>query len=107
MFEDLGAVVLGASFDPPEENRAFRDREYLPFPLLSDETRDVGAAYGVVREPGEPYAEFARRITFLVDPDGIVARVYEVADVAEHAEEVLDDLERLVDPEGEAAAGRA
>ena len=107
MFEDLGAVVLGASFDPPEENRAFRDREYLPFPLLSDETRTVGSAYGVVRDPGEPYAELARRVTFLVDPEGDVARVYEVADVAEHAEEVLDDLERLVDPDGERAAGRA
>jgi len=107
LFEDLGAVVLGASFDPPEANRVFREKEYLPFPLLSDETRAVGRSYGVVRDPGEPYAELARRVTFLIDPDGIVARVYEVADVAEHAEEVLDDLERLVDPGGEPGARRA
>ena len=92
-FADHHAVILGASFDTPAENLAFAEAQEMPFTLLSDVDRSVGTAYEVVRGPDERYAEFARRFSYLIDPDGVVRRAYDVADVAEHAAQVLRDLE--------------
>ena len=87
--------MLGASFDTVEENRQFATDQQFPFRLLSDVDRSVGRAYGVVRPAGDQYAAFARRFSFLVTPEGLIARVYEVADVKGHADDVLADLEQL------------
>lgn len=87
--------MIGASFDTPAENKAFGDEQRFGFPLLSDEDRAVGAAYGVARPSGDQYAAFPRRLSFLIDPEGVVRRVYRVSDVAAHAGEVLDDIAAL------------
>ena len=58
----------------------------------------MGSAYGVVRPERDQYAAFARRLSFLIDPGGVIARVYDVADVKAHADEVLADLGRLQGP---------
>jgi thioredoxin-dependent peroxiredoxin len=94
-FEDLDAVILGASFDTPAENRAFAEAQRFPFRLLSDVDRAVGHAYEVVRAPGEKYAEYPMRHAYLIDPDGVIRRVYDVTDVGGHAAAVLADLEAL------------
>ena len=94
-FAAAGCVVLGASFDTVEENRHFAVDQHFPFRLLSDVDRSVGAAYDVVRTPGDQYAAFARRYSFLIGPDGLIARIYDVADVKGHADEVLADLGQL------------
>jgi thioredoxin-dependent peroxiredoxin len=88
-------VVLGASFDTVEDNRQFAADQQFPFRLLSDHERSVGRAYGVVRPAGDQYEAFARRFSFLINPDGVIARVYDVADVKGHADEVLADLQQL------------
>jgi len=88
-------VILGASFDTVEENRAFAADQGFPFRLLADVDRSVGRAYDVVRPAGDQYEAFARRFSFLIDPEGRIARIYEVADVKGHADEVLADLARL------------
>jgi peroxiredoxin Q/BCP len=88
-------VVLGASFDTIEDNRHFAAEQQFPFRLLSDHDRGVGRAYGVVRPAGDQYEAYARRYSFLINPEGVVARVYDVADVKGHADEVLADLARL------------
>ena len=88
-------MVLGASFDTVEENRRFAADQGFPFRLLSDPQRVTGRAYGVVRAEGDQYAAYALRHSFLIDPDGVIARVYDVADVNGHAAEVLADLQRL------------
>jgi thioredoxin-dependent peroxiredoxin len=62
---------------------------------LSDVDRKVGAKYEVIRDEGERYAEYARRYAYLIDPDGVIKRSYDVTDVAAHAETVLADIERL------------
>lgn len=87
--------MLGVSFDTVEENRAFAEAEGVGYQLLSDVDRSVGAAYEAARAPGEPYADFPQRISYLIDPDGRIAATYEVSDVAGHAAMVLADLERL------------
>jgi peroxiredoxin len=55
----------------------------------------VGTAYEVARSADEQYAEYPRRRSFLIDEAGVIRRVYEVTDVAAHADHVLADLEQL------------
>ena len=88
-------MVLGASFDTVEDNRRFATDQRFPFRLLSDHDRTVGRAYGVVRPAGDQYEAFARRFSFLINPEGVIARIYDVADVKGHADAVLADLAQL------------
>ena len=88
-------MILGASFDSVEDNREFADDQRFGFRLLSDADASVGRAYGVARPAGDQYASFARRFSYLVSPEGLIARVYDVADVKRHADDVLADLDRL------------
>lgn len=91
-FDEAGCVVLGISYDTPEENRAFRQQFEFPFRLLSDTDRSVGAQYGAARDAGEPYADYPKRVSYLIDPEGTIVRSYEVTDPGGHAAEVLTDL---------------
>jgi thioredoxin-dependent peroxiredoxin len=84
--------VFGASFDTTEDNKAFRDAQGFTYPLLSDVDRSVGAAYQVVREPDHKFANFPERHSYLIDPKGVIVASYDVADVAEHAADVLRTL---------------
>ncbi len=86
--------MLGISFDAPEANRAFRDKFEFPFRLLSDWDEQVGVAYEA-RDPGTDKLSFARRISYLIDPEGVIARSYEVGDIPAHAGQVLADLAEL------------
>ena len=95
-FTDLGAVILGASFDTPAENKAFASAQDFPFALLSDEGRVVGRAYEVTRDDDDQYTAFPKRLSFLIDPHGVIRKVYAVTDVAGHAAAVLRDLHALV-----------
>lgn len=92
-------TVIGMSFDSPTENRAFARAQHFPFHLLSDGDHAVGQAYGVVRPAADQYRNFPRRISYLIDPDGVIRAVYDIADVAGHASEVLRDLAELQAPE--------
>ena len=94
-FDALGAVILGASFDTTAENLAFSDAQEFPFRLLSDTDRAVGRAYEVTRSAGEQYAQYPRRYSYLIDPEGVIRRSYDVVDVAGHAAVVLADISVL------------
>lgn len=98
---ELGANVLGVSFDTQEENVRFAAQEGLDFPLLSDLDKQVGTAYRVVRNPDEPFADAPRRITYLIDPGGVIRRSYLVTDVATHPEQMLADLRELTGRTGQ------
>ncbi len=97
-FGQLGATILGASFDTVAENLAFAEAQDFPFRLLSDVDRLVGAAYEVTRDPDDKYAAFPRRLSYLIAPSGLIHRAYDVTDVAGHADAVLADLERATEP---------
>jgi thioredoxin-dependent peroxiredoxin len=94
-FREAGVEVLGVSFDPPEQNRAFAEKYDYPWRLLSDEDRTVGEAYQTKRHPEESSPEFAKRRTYLIDPEGIIRKSYEVADIPAHPAEVLADMHEL------------
>ena len=85
-------MILGASFDTPADNKQFADAEGFPYRLLSDRDHSVGQVYGVAKGPDEQYADFPRRRSFLIDPDGVVRKIYDVTDTAGHPQQVLDDL---------------
>ena len=87
--------MLGASFDSVEDNRAFAEAESFGFPLLSDTDRAVGRAYDAARPDDDPLATLPHRVSYLIDPDGVIRRAYTVKDTAGHAAEVLADLESL------------
>ncbi|MFI5396205.1 MAG: peroxiredoxin [Candidatus Binatia bacterium] len=91
-FADLqkaGVEVLGVSFDQPQDNARFVREQQFPFRLLSDSDRILAAAVGAADSPQQPVA---RRISYLVGPDGKVLHVYGTVNPATHAEEVLRDL---------------
>jgi peroxiredoxin Q/BCP len=84
--------VLGASFDTPEDNKAFAEAQKFGFRLLSDVDKKVGTRYEVARDAGDERANFALRIAYLIDPDGIIRKAYEVTDVDGFADEIITDL---------------
>jgi len=55
--------------------------------------RSVGKLYEVARPEGDDYPEYPMRHAYLIDPDGVIARRYDVKDVTAHASEVLADVE--------------
>jgi thioredoxin-dependent peroxiredoxin len=83
------------SFDPPDRNRAFAEKNGFPFRLLSDVDRRVGELYETKRHPDEDSPTNAKRRTYLIDPDGRVAKAYRVRDIPAHPNEVLRDLKTL------------
>jgi len=93
--EAAGAEILGISFDPPEANLSFAERNDFPYRFLSDLDRSIGEAYGTKRPEGHDAASWPRRFTYLIDPEGRVAKAYVVRDVTIHPAEVLADLESL------------
>lgn len=96
-FEAAGAAVLGISPDDVASHARFRDKFDLPHTLLADPDRDVIARYGAWGEKkmyGRTY-EGVLRSTFLVRPDGRIAKVWPKARPKQHAEEVLAALNEL------------
>jgi peroxiredoxin Q/BCP len=82
-------VILGASFDDEADNAAFAEKFHYNFPLLCDTDRSLGMAYGACDDPN---AEWAKRISYLIGPDGRIRKVYGKVNAAEHPSEVLKDL---------------
>jgi peroxiredoxin Q/BCP len=88
-------VILGASFDTPEDNKAFAEKHGFSFRMLSDPDRAVGELYETKRAPEESSPGSAKRRTYLIDPRGRIARAYRVTDIPGHPDQVLADLRSL------------
>jgi peroxiredoxin Q/BCP len=92
-FRNKDCQILGVSLDDEESHKEFSEKHGLPFPLLADTDGSTAEAYGVKsRMPG---FAIAKRQTFLIDPDGNVARHYEDVDPDTHSQEILADLDAL------------
>jgi len=90
-FAKAGAVVVGMSPDSVKSHDKFRVKYELAFPLASDETKETLSAYGVWVEKsmyGRKYMG-VERSTFLIGPDGAIAKIWRKVKVPGHAEEVL------------------
>ena len=83
--------VYGVSLDSPESHREFRAKYNLNFPLLTDEGGRASEALGVLRENRRR----ANRVTFLLDPEGKISKVYPEVSPETHADEILEDAATL------------
>lgn len=91
--EALGAAVCGVSVDDSESHAAFARQYNLPFALLADRKGGIAARYGSLLNLG--VVKFAKRNTFLIDPQGKVSKVYLGVNPSRNAQDVTDDLKRL------------
>ena len=82
--------MLGASADTVELNQKFTDKEKYTYPLLSDSDKKLITALGIATKTG-----LAMRVTYLVDKDGKIVKVYDKVTPKGHAEEVLKDVKAL------------
>jgi peroxiredoxin Q/BCP len=97
-FKKLKAVVLGVSVDSVKSHAKFVEKYDLPFTLLADEDHEMVDAYGVWGKKKFMGREYlgTMRTSFLIDPKGKIAKVYEDVKPADHADEVLADLKELM-----------
>jgi thioredoxin-dependent peroxiredoxin len=88
-----GAEVVGVSLDNVKSHADFAAKYHVPFPLLSDASRKTATEYGVLSNMAG--MAYALRETFLVAPDGKIAKVYKDVDPEKNSGQVLTDLAEL------------
>ena len=91
-FESQNTVILGVSTDPMESHHKFRDKQKLPFTLLSDEDATVSKLFGVYKQKnlyGKKYMGI-ERTTFVIDKTGRIAQIYPKVKVEGHIQDLLE-----------------
>jgi peroxiredoxin Q/BCP len=86
------------SVDTPEDNKAFAEKEHADFPMLSDPTKVVANAYGVLAQPtaANPNPpQFARRWTFYIGPDGKILEIDKTPGTQNAGQNVIAKLQAL------------
>jgi peroxiredoxin Q/BCP len=96
-FKKLGCVVFGISTDTEKSHKKFEEKYKLPFTLLADSDKKVVEKYGVWAPKKFMGREFlgTQRTSFLISPEGKIAKIYENVKPPVHAEAVLADLKAL------------
>ena len=92
-YDQTGAVILGVSLDSPQSHKEFCAKEGLTFKLLADPDGKVAEQYGSTMD--YKGTKMAARNTFLINPEGKIAKVYTGVKPAEHSDQVLKDLADL------------
>jgi len=90
----MGAEVVGVSVDDSASHAEFAKKYSLPFPLLADQQGVTAARYGSLINLLA--VKFAKRNTFLIDPQGKVAKAYLSAEAGRNSEQVIADLRALL-----------
>ena len=93
-FRREGAVIYGVSVDDVDSKKAFAKEHSLPFAVLADSSKATTKTYGVLTSM-LGLVEFSRRDTFIIDPQGRVAKHWEKVDADGHSKLVLNELKRL------------
>ncbi|MEB3231077.1 MAG: thioredoxin-dependent thiol peroxidase [Leptolyngbyaceae bacterium] len=97
-YQEKSVVVLGVSTDDAKAHTKFATKHNLPFPLLTDADGTVSTqyeSYGPKKFMGKEYVGITRR-TFIIDPEGKIAKIYPKVKPEPHAQEVLTDLAELM-----------
>jgi len=92
-FDAAHAVILGVSVDTVDSHKAFCTKDNLTFKLLADPDKKVVPEYGSLAN--YMGMKIAKRNTFLIDPQGKIAKVWTGVDPSHHSQEVLDALNSL------------
>jgi peroxiredoxin Q/BCP len=93
LLESLGAKVIGISIDDSFSHKKFAEKYNLPFPLLSDASGEVASRYGALNN--FLVIKLAKRYTYLINPQGKIAKIYLSVDTSKHSQEIIDDLKVL------------
>lgn len=88
--QDRGIAVIGVSVDSEESHRKFASKYGLNFTLLSDKDKKIVRAYGV-----ESPFKIAKRVTYVIGPDGVIKHVLSHVNTSSHALDALKKLEEL------------
>ncbi len=94
-FRAIGATVVGISVDDVESHKEFSDKYKLPFTILADEQGQTARDYGVLKD--YKLIKLASRQSFLINPEGKIAKHYDDVDPDTHTDEVLADLKSLME----------
>jgi len=92
--QPIGALwteVVGVSVDTVESHKKFAEKNGLNFTLVSDQDKQISKTYGVPSDDGSK----ADRVTFIIDKEGKIAKVFTNVDVTRHANEIVDALKQL------------
>jgi thioredoxin-dependent peroxiredoxin len=89
----LGVQVLGVSLDSAASHAKFSEKHGLPFPLLADTDGTVCAAYQALFSLGP--LQFAKRHSFIINPQGRIARIYRKVDTATHSTDIINAVKEL------------
>jgi len=92
-YEAKNAVIVGVSLDAVDSHKGFCTKEGLSFKLLADTSHTVSSSYGSVMD--HDGTMYAARNTFLIDPSGVIRKVYLKVKPATHSDDVLADLATL------------
>jgi len=90
----MGAKVIGISVDDTRSHAQFAEKYHLPFPLLADKDGKVAESYGALTNL--LFMKIAKRYTFLIDPQGRIAKHYLSVDTSRHSSEIIQDLKGLI-----------
>jgi peroxiredoxin Q/BCP len=93
VLESLGAKVIGVSVDDSFSHKKFAEKYNLPFPLLSDTSGGVASRYGALNN--FLFIKLAKRYTYLINPQGKIAKIYLNVDTSKHSQEIIEDLKTL------------
>ena len=93
LLENLGAQVVGMSIDDSFSHKKFAEKYSLPFPLLSDASGEVASLYGALNN--FLVIKLAKRYTYLINPQGKIAKIYLSVDTSKHSQEIIEDLKKL------------
>ena len=91
--EAIGAKVIGVSIDDSFSHKKFAEKYNLPFPLLSDASGEVASRYGALNN--FLVIKLAKRYTYLINPQGKIAKIYLSVDTSKHSQEIIEDLKKL------------
>jgi len=97
--QSLGAAIVGINTDNEKSHQKFISKYDLPFPLLWDAEAIVSTryeSYGLKKFMGKEFMGIFRQ-TFIIKPDGTIAKIYRKVKPAQHGEEVLTDLIQLTE----------
>ena len=94
-FKAIGAAVVGISVDDVESHKKFSDKYKLPFTILADVDGKTANAYGVLRD--YKLLKLASRQSFLINPQGKIAKHYDEVDPEKHTDDVLADIKAFME----------
>ena len=91
--QTLNVQVFGVSVDTTESHAKFANKYSLQFPLLADIGGKVASSYGSLTKLGP--LKLAKRHTFIINPDGVLAKIYRTVKPATHSDEVIAEIKNL------------